>query len=137
MRSGTSSRSFPVCLSLNWTAPWPSAVRTAPPARSRPTRLPRTREARTAGPRARAGKRASVASARPALWAAAVGLSAVALLAGCAAAPISGVAQQLQDTGGQQQQFVEPLPPPGPKVGESGTDVVTGFLHASASFAED
>jgi hypothetical protein len=78
-----------------------------------------------------------VASARPALWAAAVGLSAVALLAGCAAAPISGVAQQLQDTGGQQQQFVEPLPPPGPKVGESGTDVVTGFLHASASFAED
>ena len=42
-----------------------------------------------------------------------------------------------QGSSGQQQQFVEPLPPPGPQVGETGTDVVTGFLHASASFAED
>jgi Lipoprotein LpqB beta-propeller domain/Sporulation and spore germination len=78
-----------------------------------------------------------VASGRPLLWAAAVGASTVALLAGCAAAPISGVAQRLQGAGGQQQQFVEPLPPPGPQVGELGPEVVLGFLHASASFAED
>jgi hypothetical protein len=78
-----------------------------------------------------------VASGRALLWAATVGASALALLAGCAAAPISGVAQRLQGAGGQQQQFVEPLPPPGPQVGDSGTEVVTGFLHASASFAED
>jgi Sporulation and spore germination len=77
-----------------------------------------------------------VASGRPVLLAVAAGAGALAL-AGCAAAPISGVAQPLQDAGGQQQQFVEPLPPPGPKVGESGTEVVSGFLHASASFAED
>ena len=78
-----------------------------------------------------------MASGRALLWAATVGASALALLAGCAAAPISGVAQRLQGSSGQQQQFVEPLPPPGPQVGETGTEVVTGFLHASASFAED
>ena len=78
-----------------------------------------------------------MASGRALLWAATVGASVLALLAGCAAAPISGVAQRLQGGGGQQQQFVEPLPPPGPQVGETGTEIVTGFLHASASFAED
>ena len=87
--------------------------------------------------RAPAGQRASVASAQAVLAAAAAGATCVAVLAGCAAVPVSGVAQPMTGGGGQAQQFVEPLPPPGPQVGESGADVVSGFLHASASFAED
>ncbi len=66
-----------------------------------------------------------------------LGASSLAVLAGCAAVPVSGVAQPMPGTSGQPQQFVEPLPPPGPYVGEPGQNVVTGFLHASASFAED
>jgi Lipoprotein LpqB beta-propeller domain/Sporulation and spore germination len=66
-------------------------------------------------------------------------LAAGCLLAvgGCAAVPISGVAQPMPGTSGQPQQFVQPLPPPGPRAGEQGQYVVSGFLHASASFAVD
>jgi hypothetical protein len=43
----------------------------------------------------------------------------------------------MQAASGQAQQFVQPIPPPPPQTGERGQYVVEGFLHASASFAED
>lgn len=77
-----------------------------------------------------------MASRRLGWLAAAAGALAVAL-GGCAAVPVSGVAQPLTGASGQPQQFVQPLPPPGPRPGEIAKDVVLGFLHASASFALD
>src|SRR5580704_10572984 len=118
MRSGNSTRSTPAFPIPGWTATrfWTTTPRAA---------------------RTPTGKQASVGSGRARWWAAALGASSLAVLTGCAAVPVSGVAQPMPGTSGQPQQFVEPLPPPGPRVGESGQNVVTGFLHASASFAED
>jgi hypothetical protein len=68
----------------------------------------------------------------------AAALAVVAALAGCAAVPVSGAARPLSGASGQPQQFVQPLPPPGPKPGDTNPrDIVLGFLHASASFAVD
>jgi Lipoprotein LpqB beta-propeller domain len=78
-----------------------------------------------------------VASGRFLLWTAAAGASCLTVLAGCAAVPISGVAQPMPVSSGEAQQFVQPLPPPGPTAKSPGPDVVNGFLHASASFAVD
>lgn len=71
------------------------------------------------------------------VWVAVLAAGCLAAVGGCAAVPVSGVAQPMPGTTGQPQQFVQPLPPPGPRVGEQGQYVVSGFLHASASFAVD
>jgi hypothetical protein len=78
-----------------------------------------------------------VASGRVLLWTVVAGASCLAVLAGCAAVPISGVAQSMPVSSGEAQQFVQPMPPPGPTAKSPGPDVVNGFLHASASFAVD
>jgi hypothetical protein len=78
-----------------------------------------------------------VASRVTRAWLAALAASCLAAVGGCAAVPISGVAQPMPGTTGQPEQFVQPLPPPGPAAGEPAQYVVKGFLHASASFAID
>jgi len=92
--------------------------------------------------------RSARAAATPARWGrrvggrrAAVAAVAVAVAAGgCATVPTSGAVQQfggaVQAGVSQQQDYSQPIPvPPGP--GWSASDIVAGFLAASASFASD
>jgi len=58
-----------------------------------------------------------------------------AAVTGCATVPTSGAARNLPGNGGAPEAFVQPLPPPPPQPGWSPTDVVDGFLQASASGA--
>ncbi|MGO8730655.1 MAG: LpqB family beta-propeller domain-containing protein [Streptosporangiaceae bacterium] len=60
-------------------------------------------------------------------------VAAVAVLAaGCATVPVSGGAAAISTASNQAQPFVQMLPPPGPRPGWSASQVVQGFLHASA-----
>ncbi|MBO0825497.1 MAG: GerMN domain-containing protein [Actinobacteria bacterium] len=72
---------------------------------------------------------------RPVLVAFAVGLWVA--VAGCATAPSGGPPRPAPGGTGQVQAYVQPLPPPGPTSTWSPSDVVSGFLHASASYAFD
>jgi hypothetical protein len=74
-------------------------------------------------------------SARPA--GGLVGALLVVLVSGCATAPSGGAPQRLEGQGGQQESFVQPLPPPGPNPRWNPSDVVQGFLAASANFELD
>ena len=56
---------------------------------------------------------------------------------GCATAPSSGPPRQAPGGSSQVQAYVQELPAPGPTSKWSATDVVLGFLHASASYAFD
>jgi hypothetical protein len=70
----------------------------------------------------------------------AAGLTAIAVtaaLAGCATVPATTAPQSVTAAGDQIQEYVQPLPPPGPTSSWSPKDVVLGFLHASASYAFD
>jgi hypothetical protein len=60
-----------------------------------------------------------------------------AVASGCATVPTGGAPQPLEGQGGQQQAFVQPLPPPGPKSWWSPEDVTLGFVQASANFELD
>jgi Lipoprotein LpqB beta-propeller domain/Sporulation and spore germination len=60
-----------------------------------------------------------------------------AALAGCATAPSGGPPQRAPGGSNQAQAYVQPLPAPGPTARWKATDVVLGFLHASASYAFD
>ena len=73
-----------------------------------------------------------------AVLAAATVLGASGILAGCATGP-AGDRLQSVTTGGHLQEYVLPLPPPPPKAGPSNnpSQVVLGFLAASASYAFD
>jgi hypothetical protein len=67
-----------------------------------------------------------------------LGLLVVAIaVAGCATAPASGPPRQAPGGSNQVQAYVQELPAPGPTSRWSATDVVLGFLHASASYAFD
>jgi Lipoprotein LpqB beta-propeller domain/Sporulation and spore germination len=71
-------------------------------------------------------------------WPAAVALAAFAVvLSGCATAPATGAPRKLQGDTGQQQAFVQPLPPPPPQPQWTPEEVVLGFLAAGASFELD
>ncbi len=61
----------------------------------------------------------------------------VAVVSGCATAPSGGAPQRLQGQSGQQQAFVAPLAPPPPGISWTASDVVQGFLAASANFELD
>jgi Lipoprotein LpqB beta-propeller domain/Sporulation and spore germination len=75
-------------------------------------------------------------SARPAALLVAAVL--VVLVTGCATAPSGGAPQRLEGQSGQQQAYVQPLPPPAPRpYSWSATDVVLAFLAASANFELD
>jgi len=70
----------------------------------------------------------------------AAGLTAIGVtvvLAGCATVPTTTTPQSVTAAGDQVQEYVQPLPPPGPTSSWSPRDVVLGFLHASASYAFD
>ena len=79
--------------------------------------------------------RAHVARAHVAASLAVIGV--VALLAGCATVPATTAPQSVTAAGDQVEEYVQPLPPPGPASSWSPRDVVLGFLHASASYAFD
>jgi Lipoprotein LpqB beta-propeller domain/Sporulation and spore germination len=64
-------------------------------------------------------------------------LVAAVAVAGCATAPSSGPPRQAPGGSSQVQAYVQELPAPGPTSKWSPTDVVLGFLHASASYAFD
>lgn len=67
-----------------------------------------------------------------------VALAAVsAAVAGCATAPSGGPPRPALGGSNQVQAYVQPLPAPGPTSKWSPTQVVLGFLHASASYAFD
>ncbi len=74
-------------------------------------------------------------SARPA--APIVAALLVVLVTGCATAPSGGAPQRLESESGQQQSYVQPLPPPSPGPLWTPTDVVQAFLAASANFELD
>jgi hypothetical protein len=59
------------------------------------------------------------------------------LATGCATAPTGGGPHDLVGQSGQQQAFVQPVPPPAPKADWTPLEVVLGFLAASASFELD
>jgi len=70
---------------------------------------------------------------------AACAVAAAAVVAGCAAVPTSGSVRQAgagQIGSGQEQDYSQPIPV-GPGPGWNATQVVSGFLAASASFAHD
>ena len=60
-------------------------------------------------------------------------------ISSCASAPSGGPPGRATGTGSQVQAYVQPLPPPPPTAANSWgpTEVVLGFLHASASYAFD
>jgi len=60
-----------------------------------------------------------------------------AAASGCATVPSGGAPEPLEGQSGQQQAFVQPLPPPGPQSNWSAKDVVLGFIQASANFKLD
>ena len=63
---------------------------------------------------------------------------AMAAIAGCASAPSGGPPRRAVGGGTQVQAYVQPLPPPAPtRQWKDPTEVVLGFLHASASYAFD
>jgi Lipoprotein LpqB beta-propeller domain/Sporulation and spore germination len=64
-------------------------------------------------------------------------VASVAVASGCATVPSGGAPQPLEGQGGQQQAFVQPLPPPAPTTDWTAEDVVQGFLQASANFELD
>ncbi len=71
----------------------------------------------------------------PGALAAVAALSAA--LAGCATAPSGGPPRAAPGGSNQVKAYVQPLPPPGPTSKWSPSQVVLGFLHASASYAFD
>jgi hypothetical protein len=70
---------------------------------------------------------------RPLRWLAAVGLVALLLASACATVPDSGAVQAGQVAAAQPQNFLQLIPVP-PKPGWTPSQVVAGFLTASASF---
>jgi hypothetical protein len=79
-----------------------------------------------------------VASRGARLPAALILLTAVtAVTAGCAAVPSGGAPQAVKGGSSQAQAYVLPMPPPPPAADWFPSDVVLGFLHASASSADD
>jgi hypothetical protein len=60
-----------------------------------------------------------------------------AAIAGCATAPSGGPPRAAPGGSNQVKAYVQPLPPPGPTKSWKPTEVVLGFLHASASYAFD
>jgi hypothetical protein len=77
-------------------------------------------------------------SPRTTRWLAAVAaVAAAGVVAGCATVPSGDQPQQISTGSSQIQAYVQPLPPPGPKQDWTPTQVVLGFLHASASYAFD
>src|SRR5215469_17303 len=60
-----------------------------------------------------------------------------AAAAGCATVPSGGAPKRLVGQSGQQQAFVQPLPPPGPQATWNPRQVVLGFIQASANFNLD
>ena len=67
-------------------------------------------------------------------------LAAAALastVAGCAAVPSGGAPQRVTGGSGAPQAYALPMPPPPPQAGWTEDQVVLGFLHASASFADN
>jgi hypothetical protein len=85
--------------------------------------------------------RPAVTSSRPrsALSGALAAAFAVAFLAGCATIPSGNAPRQVLTGANAVQQYVRPLPPPGPgsELYKQPTQVVLGFLSASASYAFD
>jgi Lipoprotein LpqB beta-propeller domain/Sporulation and spore germination len=86
----------------------------------------------------------SLAGPRRASWPAwpAASLAAVAaaiVVAGCATVPSGGAPRKVSGTSAQAQAYVLPEPPPPPTSARvwSPTNVVLGFLHASASYHID
>jgi hypothetical protein len=68
----------------------------------------------------------------------AVALASV-IMAGCATVPSSDAPRQVLTGGNAVEEYVRPLPPPGPGSGQykTPTQIVLGFLSASASYAFD
>ncbi|MGB6456765.1 MAG: LpqB family beta-propeller domain-containing protein [Streptosporangiaceae bacterium] len=64
-------------------------------------------------------------------------LVAALAVAGCATAPSGGPPRQAPGGSNQVQAYVQQLPAPGPTSRWTETEVVLGFLHASASYAFD
>ncbi len=64
-------------------------------------------------------------------------VSVVVAVAGCATAPSGGPPRPAPGEGNPVQAYVQQLPAPGPTSKWNPTDVVLGFLHASASYAFD
>jgi hypothetical protein len=64
-------------------------------------------------------------------------LVAALALTGCATAPSGGPPREAPGGSHQIQAYVQELPAPGPTSRWNPTDVVLGFLHASASYAFD
>jgi hypothetical protein len=64
-------------------------------------------------------------------------LAAAVALTGCATAPSSGPPRQAPGGSNQVQAYVQGLPAPGPTSRWTPTDVVLGFLHASAGYVFD
>jgi hypothetical protein len=62
---------------------------------------------------------------------------AAAALAGCATAPGESTPRSLPGVSGQQQAYVQPLPPPPPTSTWGAEQVVLAFLQANASFELD
>lgn len=67
------------------------------------------------------------------------GIVVTVAIAGCATAPSGGAPRRATGGGSQVQAYVQPLPPPPPTSSAiwGPTNVVLGFLHASASYAFD
>jgi sarcosine oxidase gamma subunit len=59
------------------------------------------------------------------------------VITGCATVPVGTAPRSLEGQSGQQQAFVQPLPPPAPTSAWNPEEVVLGFLAASASFELD
>jgi len=76
-------------------------------------------------------------SRRSRLPVAVAALAVAAAAAGCATAPSGGPPRRATGGGNQVQAYVQPLPPPAPTKTWDPTEVVLGFLHASASYAFD
>ncbi len=78
-----------------------------------------------------------MANRRPGRCAAAAMIVAAAAAAGCAQVPTGGAVQQVGSGGSSQEQVYSQPIPVGPGPGWSPTKIVSGFLAASASFADN